>query len=90
MYVADKNRYDSMQYRRTGRSGLKLPPSRSGSGTISAAWTNSTIPAPCCAAPSISASPFRSCQQLRPSLRIGGRDLRPDSKKKTFFPTATN
>jgi L-glyceraldehyde 3-phosphate reductase len=25
MYVADKNRYDSMQYRRTGRSGLKLP-----------------------------------------------------------------
>ena len=25
MYVADKNRYDSMQYRRAGRSGLKLP-----------------------------------------------------------------
>jgi len=25
MYVADSHRYDSMQYRRTGRSGLKLP-----------------------------------------------------------------
>ncbi len=25
MYVADSKRYDSMQYRRTGRSGIKLP-----------------------------------------------------------------
>lgn len=25
MYVADKKRYDSMQYRRSGRSGIKLP-----------------------------------------------------------------
>ena len=25
MYVADSHRYDSMQYRRSGRSGIKLP-----------------------------------------------------------------
>ena len=25
MYKADKKRYDSMQYNRCGRSGLKLP-----------------------------------------------------------------
>ena len=25
MYVADDKRYDSMQYRRSGRSGIKLP-----------------------------------------------------------------
>ena len=25
MYVADTQRYDSMQYRRCGRSGIKLP-----------------------------------------------------------------
>jgi len=26
MYVADANRYDAIDYRRCGRSGLKLPP----------------------------------------------------------------
>ena len=25
MYVADNKRYDSMQYRRSGRSGIQLP-----------------------------------------------------------------
>src|ERR1700692_3038170 len=57
-------------------------PSRSDYGTTSAASTTSKIPAPCSAAPSISNHPLRSRQQLRPSLRIGGRNLRPDPQKR--------
>jgi L-glyceraldehyde 3-phosphate reductase len=35
-YTPADDRYERMLYRRTGRSGLKLPPSRSGSGGTSA------------------------------------------------------
>ena len=40
-YAAAATRYDSMQYRRCGRSGLKLPAISLGSGTTSAATARS-------------------------------------------------
>ena len=56
-YIAAADRYDAMHYRRCGRSGLKLPRSRSASGTTSATTARSRPSARSCAAPSTSASP---------------------------------
>ena len=48
MYIADEHRYDTMQYRRCGKSGSASRPSPSASGTTSAESTSSRIAAPWC------------------------------------------
>ncbi len=55
-YIASSCRYDAMTYRRCGRSGIQLPPSRSGFGTTLAEWTSLRTPAPWSAGPSTWAS----------------------------------
>ena len=47
-FAAAPDRYDRMTYNRIGRSGLKLPASRSASGTTSATIVRSTRSAPSC------------------------------------------
>ena len=77
----DPRRYERMEYRRCGRSGLKLPLVSLG------LWHNFggddplRMAAPCSAGPSTWRHPFRSRQQLRAALRFGGGELRPDPER---------
>ena len=78
-YEAADDRYDQISYRRTGRSGLKLPAISLG------LWHNfgddkplETQRAILRRAFDLGRHPLRSCQQLRAALRLGRGQLRAD------------
>ena len=76
-YQAAPGRYEAgMPYRRVGRSGLDLRPSRSASGTTSATTCRSSAAGH--AAPGVrpGGHPLRPGEQLRAALRLGRAQLR--------------
>ena len=90
-YRAADDRYDSMTYRRTGRSGLDLPAISLG------LWHNfgddmPVRPAAGDPAPGLRPRhhPLRPGQQLRPALRLGRDQLRPAPRRRLRGRTATS
>ena len=80
-YLAADDRYDTMTYRRSGRSGLRLPADlaravaqlRPGPPVRAAARHRPPRLRP-------RRHPLRPGQQLRPAARLGGGELRPDAR----------
>ena len=90
-YSAADDRYDSMPYRHTGRSGLKLPVVSLG------LWQNfgddrdeDTQRAILRRAFDRGVTALRPGQQLRPALRTRGGELRAATSRRTWRPTATS
>ena len=82
-YVPATDRYDRMQYRRSGRSGLQLPAVSLG------LWHNFGHDRPYRARPRDRAPrlrprhpPLRPREQLRAAVRLRGRELRPDPERR--------
>ena len=90
VYAAAPDRYERMQYRRSGRSGLQLPASRSGSGTTSATTGRTSSAARSCAAPSISASSTSTSRTTTGRRTAPPRRTSAASCATTSAPTATS
>ena len=90
-YAAAEDRYDTMPYRRCGRSGLKLPARLAGPVAQLRRRPPARDPAgdP---APRLRPRrhPLRPREQLRPALRLGRRRTSAGSSPRTSGPTATS
>ena len=90
-YVAAENRYDTMPYRRCGRSGLQLPPISLG------LWHNFGDDRPLDSQRAIlrrafdlGITHFDLANNYGPPYGVGRAQLRPDPRGRTSRPTATS